>query len=138
MGAKNPRVNRETLAALERDNFSPDADAFYHKELTLDLSTVSPHVSGPNHVKVMKSVYEMKERKVKINKAYLVSCVNSRLDDIKQAAAVVKGKTIAPHVKFYIAAAVSISFSSIFVLCFSTHATRISVKRGSGGSRGFW
>jgi len=102
----NPRINRETVAALERDNFSADPGAFYHKELTLDLATVSPHVSGPNHVKVMKSVHEMQAKQVKINKAYLVSCVNSRYEDLSQAAEVVRGKKIAPHVKFYIAAAV--------------------------------
>lgn len=102
----HPRINKETVAALERNLFKADPGAFYHKELTLDLSTVSPHVSGPNHVKVMKSVHEMQAKQVKINKAYLVSCVNSRLDDLKAAADVVRGKKIAPHVKFYIAAAV--------------------------------
>lgn len=65
---KNPRINKEALAALEKDDCSPDPGAFYHKELTLDLSTVAPYVSGPNHVKVMKSVFEMKQKKVKINK----------------------------------------------------------------------
>jgi homoaconitase/3-isopropylmalate dehydratase large subunit len=44
---------------------------------------------------------------VKIDKAYLVSCVNSRLEDLAQAAAVVKGKKVADGVKFYVAAASS-------------------------------
>jgi len=117
----NPRINRETVAALERDNFSADPGAFYHKELTLDLATVSPHVSGPNHVKVMKSVHEMQAKQVKINKAYLVSCVNSRYEDLSQAAEVVRGKKIAPHVKFYIAAAVRHHALLLFPLGCNSH-----------------
>jgi homoaconitate hydratase len=84
-----------------------DEDAFYAKELSIDLSTIEPFVSGPNTVKTYASVSELKEKNIKINKAYLVSCVNSRVDDIAEAAAVVKGKKIADHVKFYIAAASS-------------------------------
>ncbi len=55
----------------------------------------------------MNSVSELKKKNLKINKAYLVSCVNSRLDDIKEAAEVVKGKKVAEGVEFYIAAASS-------------------------------
>ncbi|HZW08606.1 MAG TPA: homoaconitase [Phycisphaerales bacterium] len=82
-----------------------DADAAYAIELTLDLATITPHVSGPNHVKTMTSVAEMQRRGVKINKAYLVSCVNARLADIAEAAAVARGKRVAEGVEFYIAAA---------------------------------
>lgn len=49
----------------------------------------------------------MKERNLAINKAYLVSCVNSRVDDITEAANVVRGNKIADGVEFYIAAASS-------------------------------
>ena len=55
----------------------------------------------------MNSVSELRKKNVKINKAYLVSCVNSRLDDIKEAAEVVKGKKVAEGVEFYVAAASS-------------------------------
>lgn len=102
---QHPRMNRIRLEELKKNIPRADKDAFYAKELELDLGTVSPHVSGPNHVKVMTPVSEMKKKKVKINKAYLVSCVNSRLDDLAAAARVIKGKKVAPGVEFYIAAA---------------------------------
>ncbi len=92
---------------LEKNIIKSDTDAFYSKELKIDLSTIEPYVSGPNSVKVMNSVSELKKKNLKINKAYLVSCVNSRLDDIKEAAEVVKGKKVAEGVEFYIAAASS-------------------------------
>jgi homoaconitate hydratase len=55
----------------------------------------------------MTPVTQMRERKLKIHKAYLVSCVNSRVDDLAQAAEVVRGKKVADGVEFYIAAASS-------------------------------
>jgi homoaconitase/3-isopropylmalate dehydratase large subunit len=54
-------------------------------------SSVRPHVSGPNDVKVMQSVEDMERKNVQIHKAYIVSCVNSRVQDLAAAAKVVKG-----------------------------------------------
>ncbi|MFH1852653.1 MAG: homoaconitase [Candidatus Neomarinimicrobiota bacterium] len=101
----HPRMNKARIAALEANPPAADPDAYYSKELTIDLSTVSPSVSGPHNVKTMTSVAEMEKRNLKIHKAYLVSCVNSRVDDLAEAAAVVKGKKVAAGVEFYVAAA---------------------------------
>ena len=48
---------------------------------------------------------EIEQKKVAIQKAYLISCVNSRSEDLAAAAKVLKGKKIAPGVKFYLSAA---------------------------------
>src|SRR6185312_8513783 len=56
-------------------------------------------------VQVMASLAEMEQNKVAIQKAYLLSCVNSRLEDLEAAARVVKGKKVAAGVKFYLGAA---------------------------------
>jgi homoaconitate hydratase len=104
---QHPRLNQTRINELERNPPSPDTDAYYSKELYLDLDSVMPHVSGPNTVKVMTSVAEMRNRKIKIHKAYLMSCVNGRVEDLAQAAEVVKGKHVADGVKFYLAAASS-------------------------------
>ena len=83
----------------------PDADAKYAGWLTLNLSDVTPHVSGPDTVQVMSSLAEIKPQKVAINKAYLISCTNSRLEDLEAAAHVLEGKKVAGSVKLYLAAA---------------------------------
>jgi homoaconitate hydratase len=83
----------------------PDPHAVYAAKITLDLSQVTPHVSGPDTVQTMQSLAEMERRKVAIQKAYLVSCVNSRLDDLDAAASVLKGKRVAQGVQFYLGAA---------------------------------
>ena len=106
---KNPRINIDRITILENEltNLSADPDSYYAKELTIDLSSIEPYVSGPNTVKIMTPVSEIAGKKIKIDKAYLVSCVNSRVQDIANAALILKGKKIAGHVKFYISAASS-------------------------------
>src|SRR5438034_4083245 len=90
-----------------RSELSADADADYAIELELDLATVVPHVSGPNEVKTMVSLPEMQRKHVSIQKAYLLSCVNARFEDLHDAAEVVRAKDghVAEGVEFYLAPA---------------------------------
>jgi homoaconitate hydratase len=104
---RHPRLNEKRLRELEQNILHPDKNAFYAKHIVLDLSTIQPYVAGPNSVKVMTPIQDIEKKNIKINKAYLVSCVNSRLDDLAEAAAIVRGKKIAGGVEFYIAAASS-------------------------------
>lgn len=102
---EHPRLNPNTLQRLKNNIPFADPDAHYSKRIELDLSTIRPYVSGPNHVKTMQSVTSIEQQKVKIHKAYLVSCVNSRVEDIAEAASVLNGRKFSSDVKFYISAA---------------------------------
>ncbi|MGO9646783.1 MAG: homoaconitase [Terriglobales bacterium] len=82
-----------------------DPDASYAARITLDLSEVTPHVSGPDTVQAMQSLAVIGEKKVAIQKAYLISCANSRVEDLEAAARVLRGKKVAAGVKFYLGAA---------------------------------
>lgn len=104
----HPRLNRKRLEELRSGIITSDPDAEYAAHLKLDLNSLVPHVSGPNSVKVSTPLPELTTQNIKINKAYLVSCTNSRASDLAAAAAVVRGKTIAPGVDFYVAAASSV------------------------------
>jgi homoaconitate hydratase len=99
------RVSESDIARWEKDPPHPDADAQYAARIALHLDEVTPHVSGPDTVQVMASLAEIGPKKIAIQKAYLVSCVNSRLEDLEAAANVLKGKNIAPTVRFYLAPA---------------------------------
>ncbi|KAH9842274.1 Homoaconitase, mitochondrial [Teratosphaeria destructans] len=107
------RFTHQRIDELLANPVAADEGATYAKELYLDLSTLSPYVSGPNSVKVATPLAELEEQDIKVNKAYLVSCTNSRRSDIAAAARVFKnaadadGKVpkIAAGVNFYIAAA---------------------------------
>ncbi len=102
---EHPRLNESRLNEWKQNDDGADPGSFYSKEISLDLSSVQPHISGPNSVKVITSLAEIKSKNIKIHKAYLVSCVNSRLEDIASAADMIRGKKVADHVEFYIAAA---------------------------------
>ncbi|KAJ2345136.1 mitochondrial Homoaconitase [Coemansia erecta] len=96
--AARPRatVSADAVAALrasveaEPSRWSPDRDAVYAKHLWLDLASLTPHVSGPDSVKVATPLAALEHRRVAINKAYIVSCVNSRAKDLREAADVVR------------------------------------------------
>ncbi len=99
------RFTEADIVRWEKDPPRPDADAQYSARIVLKLDEVMPHVSGPDTVQVMSSLAEIGPKRIAIQKAYLVSCVNSRLEDLEAAAAVLKGRKIAPSVKFYLAPA---------------------------------
>jgi homoaconitate hydratase len=99
------RLTEEMVAGWEATPPVPDADASYAAEIVLDLNKVSPHVSGPDSVSVMRPVAEISEERVRIHKAYLLSCTNARLDDLVEAAAVLEGQKVADDVELYVAAA---------------------------------
>src|SRR5207244_443372 len=77
-----------------RTELSADPDANYAIELELDLATVVPHVSRPNEVKTMVSLPEMPGKHVTIQKAYLLSCVNARFEDLHDDVEVVRDRDV--------------------------------------------
>lgn len=105
---EHPRINRQRLDALKAAPLTSDTGASYSSHLVFDLSTLVPHVSGPNSVKISTPLPKLEETPIPIQKAYLVSCTNSRVSDIAEAAAVMKGNRVAQGVEFYIAAASSL------------------------------
>ncbi len=99
------RINDEQLDRWKKTPTSPDDDAVYAARITFDLSEVTPHVSGPDTVQEMTALAELEQQKIPIQKAYLVSCVNSRVEDLEAAAKVLEDKKVADGVSFYVAAA---------------------------------
>ncbi|MEM1165535.1 MAG: aconitase family protein [Planctomycetota bacterium] len=107
----NPRTNERLTSTLIDDlesrthEFAADTDATYAIELELDCSTLSPAVVGPNSVDTLRSVDELERKRIPIQKAYLLSCVNGRLEDLRAAAAILRGHRVAEGVALYVAPA---------------------------------
>src|SRR5512141_1115653 len=75
----------------------PDADATYAKSVTIDMSTLEPQIAVPPRVDQVVDVSAAIGTAVDI--VFLGSCTNGRLVDMQQAAAVLRGRRIAPHVR---------------------------------------
>lgn len=82
------RITHEKVDELYANPVVADPDARYAKQLYLDLSTLSPYVSGPNSVKISTPLSDLAPKNIKVNKAYIISCTNSRASDIAAAAKV--------------------------------------------------
>lgn len=108
------RITHEKVDELYANPIQADPGAHYAKKLFLNLSTLSPYVSGPNSVKVSTPLSELAAKNIKVDKAYIVSCTNSRSSDFRAAAKVFQDAAkannnivpkVADHFKLYIAAA---------------------------------
>jgi 3-isopropylmalate/(R)-2-methylmalate dehydratase large subunit len=77
-----------------------DADARYEQEIRINVSDLIPQVARKHAVDDIVGVNEITQQKIQF--ALIGTCTNGRLDDIRQAAAVLKGKKLAPGVRMII------------------------------------
>lgn len=85
---------------VESDVFDADSDATYAQVIDIDLSTVKPIVAKPHFV---DNVCDAKDvAGIKIDEAFLGSCNNGRIEDLRVGAAIIKGKKVAPNVRFLV------------------------------------
>lgn len=80
--------------------FAPDADAVYEKVYDIDLAEIEPIVAKPHFVDNVVQACEAKG--VKIDEAFLGSCNNGRIEDLRAGAAIVKGKHVYGDVRFIV------------------------------------
>ena len=80
--------------------FKSDDDAVFSEVYDIDLSTIEPIVAKPHFVDNVVKASECSG--VKIDEAFLGSCNNGRIEDLRVGAAVIKGKKVAPKVRFLV------------------------------------
>ena len=97
---EHPRINNSAISNLMKSPLESDSNAKYNKILEVNLSTIVPHVSGPNSVKIISPVTHLQEQSIRIDKAYLISCTNSRSSDIRAAASVLRVRTPLGNIDF--------------------------------------
>ncbi|MCM2263668.1 MAG: 3-isopropylmalate dehydratase large subunit [Desulfuromonadales bacterium] len=84
-------------ALAEYRKWCADGDAVYEKVLTFDVSALEPQVTYGFKPDCVKPVREMAGTKV--DQVYIGTCTNGRIEDLRQAAEVLKGRTIADSVR---------------------------------------
>lgn len=77
--------------------YEADEDAEYDQVITIDLSTLKPTVAFPHLPENTRTIDQVGE--VKIQQAVIGSCTNGRIDDIRIAAQVMKGRKVAKGVR---------------------------------------
>jgi homoaconitate hydratase family protein len=108
MGAKAAIVpfdetTKEWLRGRVKESYEPfsaDDETAYERTLEYDLSDLGPQVACPHKVDNVRPVKDLPE--IKIDVAFLGTCTNGRLDDLKIASEIVSGRKIAPQVRFLV------------------------------------
>jgi len=80
--------------------FASDRDAVYAREYTFDLAKIQPVAARPDFVDDVVPAKEVCG--VRIDEAFLGSCNNGRIDELRVGAALLKGRKVAAHVRFLV------------------------------------
>lgn len=104
-GAKNGifPVDEQTLAYIKEHSdrtpvvYEADADAVYDETYEIDLSEIRSTVAFPHLPENTRTIDEVGD--VRIDQVVIGSCTNGQYKDIAEAAAILKGKKIADHVR---------------------------------------
>lgn len=107
-GAKNGIFEPDdiTLAYIESRAKRPyklyhsDPDAKYAKVIEIDVSKVEPQVAFPHLPENTRPISQVGE--VEIDQVVIGSCTNGRIEDLRVAASILKGKKVHPHVRLIV------------------------------------
>ncbi|XES76598.1 MAG: 3-isopropylmalate dehydratase large subunit [Candidatus Bathyarchaeia archaeon] len=108
MGAKNGIVEpdettrkfletRVPSGKVDIEQWKSDADAKYEKTINIDVSGLGPQVACPSSVDNVKPISQVGD--IEVNQAFIGSCTNGRIEDLRVAAKIVKGKKIKTGVR---------------------------------------
>ena len=134
-GAKNGifPVDDITLAYVngrsEREYkiYEADADAEYESTVTIDLSSLRPTVAFPHLPENTKTIDEAEKEHIRIDQVVIGSCTNGRMEDMRTAAKILKGRKVANGVRAIIIPATQ----QIYLDCIKEGLTEIFIEAGA-------
>ena len=134
-GAKNGifPVDDLTLAYVngrsEREYkiYEADADAEYESTVTIDLSSLRPTVAFPHLPENTKTIDEAEKEHIRIDQVVIGSCTNGRMEDMRTAAKILKGRKVANGVRAIIIPATQ----QIYLDCIKEGLTEIFIEAGA-------
>ncbi len=84
-------------------SFEPDPDARYERTVTIPLETLEPQVALPHGVDNVRPVGAVEG--IPIDQAFIGSCTNGRLEDLRITARILAGRRVHPQTRLLVAAA---------------------------------
>ncbi|MCX6283317.1 MAG: aconitase/3-isopropylmalate dehydratase large subunit family protein [Bacteroidetes bacterium] len=104
MGAKNAVFPADEILdawfGKNTEGLWADADAAYLREININMNDIFPVIAAPHHVDNVKALSEVQG--TKIHEALIGTCTNGRLEDLREAADVLKGKKVAKFMQLII------------------------------------
>lgn len=94
-------LSDKNLAREPKIHFS-DADAKYDAVLEIDVAKLDPVIAYPFLPSNGHSVVQAQKDEIKIDQAFIGSCTNGRLSDLKVASEILKGKKVHPDVRLIV------------------------------------
>ena len=95
-------------ALKEYSKWRPDDDAEYFQVIDFDVTNLEPVMTVNYKPDQVRTIREMEGSKV--DQVYIGSCTNGRLEDLRIAASVLKGKRIAPNIRAIVSPATPLVF----------------------------
>ena len=105
--------------------FEADADAEYEQEIEIDLSALKPTVACPHLPENTKTIDELGH--IEIQQSVIGSCTNGRIDDMRVAAEILKGRKVHPDVRTIIIPATQ----EVYLQCIEEGLTKIFIQAGA-------
>src|SRR5256885_14122451 len=104
------RVTKDSLAHTgpRLEPIRSDDDAMFAKTHTFDVDGMGPQVACPSNPANLKPVEDVAGTKIDV--AFLGSCTNARIEDLRIAAKLLRGEKVAPGVRFQITPASQIIY----------------------------
>jgi len=105
--------------------YKSDADAKYVDVIEIDMSSVEPQVAFPHLPENTKPVSEATN--ITIDQVVIGSCTNGRIEDMRIAARVLKGKKVAPYVRLIIIPATQ----DVYKQCLNEGLAEVFIEAGA-------
>ena len=134
-GAKNGifTVDNQAIEYMQKHSkkeftiYEADEDAVYDEVIEIDLSKVRPTVAFPHLPGNAKTIDEVEAMEpIKIDQVVIGSCTNGRIEDMRKAAAILKGKKVSPDVRVMVIPATQ----KIYLQCIMEGLVEIFVESG--------
>jgi 3-isopropylmalate/(R)-2-methylmalate dehydratase large subunit len=104
--------------------YEADEDAPYEREVVIELDKLAPTVALPHLPSNTRTIDEV--RGMVIDQVVIGSCTNGRISDLRTAAAILKGRKVAPNVRCIVIPATQ----EISLQCLKEGLTQIFLEAG--------
>ncbi|MGI0132446.1 MAG: 3-isopropylmalate dehydratase large subunit [Thermoplasmata archaeon] len=117
----------EKIAKHASHPLHPDADAAYERTVDVDVEGMPPMVAEPFSPDNVRPLPDVAKQAIPVDQAFLGSCTNARIEDMREGAALMKGHKVHAGVRFI----VSPASTSIYQQCLKEGIVEIFTEAGA-------